>query len=110
METTYTKLKNPDEWGLRIKGQAKPGQKVTVKSKAGKTRTEIVDRVVCTGEAKDGSPVSLATIRKEEKEQAGEPVTTAGACLCQQSCCRNGCSCAENCYCHLPSLCEQPPF
>lgn len=45
---TYTKLKD-GSWGLRIEGSATPGQTVSISTKGGAVKTEIVGAVLWTG-------------------------------------------------------------
>jgi hypothetical protein len=58
------KLKS-GEWGVHINGRdAKHGDIVRIKTKAGKEWESVVDRVVWTGEM-DGKPCALATLMPE---------------------------------------------
>jgi len=50
MSNSYTKLRN-GSWGVRVDGAARPGQVVTVKTKAGEVKTETVDRVIWKGDS-----------------------------------------------------------
>ena len=54
--TTYTQLRD-GSWGLRVQGFAAPGEELRVSKKSGETKTEIVGRVIWTGNG-----VSLCTI------------------------------------------------
>ncbi len=55
---TYSKLRN-GSWGVRVEGSVSPGQSVTVTTKAGKTKTETVGKVIW-----QGSGVSLCSIEE----------------------------------------------
>lgn len=48
MCATYTKLNN-GRWGVRVPGTPTAGQTVTVETRDGKTKTEIIERVLWTG-------------------------------------------------------------
>ena len=65
-KATYTKLKD-DSWGIRVPAQLNPkaGTPVQVTKASGEVKSEIIDRVLWTGKAKDGQEVSLCTIRHE---------------------------------------------
>lgn len=70
---TYTKLKS-GEWGVRVEGKAAPGESVSVKTKAGKTKSETVLSVLWTGtDRQSGRPVSLCAIKQRA------PQSRAGA-------------------------------
>lgn len=59
---TYTKLRD-GSWGIRVAGTATPGQSVTVTKKSGETKTEVVGKVMCSGEDKFGKgTTSLCTV------------------------------------------------
>lgn len=47
--TTYTKLNN-GSWGLRVRGTAKVGQKLTVSKKDGTSKIETVSAVLWSGD------------------------------------------------------------
>jgi hypothetical protein len=53
---TYTKLKS-GEWGLRVQGSVESGRRVTVTKKSGESKTEIVGKVIWSGNG-----ISLCTI------------------------------------------------
>jgi hypothetical protein len=55
---TYTKLKSGD-WGIRVQGIVRAGDKVTVRKKSGESKVETVEKVLWAG---DG--VSLCMIRR----------------------------------------------
>lgn len=60
--STYTKLNN-GSWGVRVDGRAEAGQVVSVRTKAGDTKRETVERVLWTGADKQtGRTVSLCAI------------------------------------------------
>lgn len=65
---SYTKLKS-GEWGIRVPGTATAGQTVNVVTKAGKSKTETIARVVWTGNG-----VSLCTV---VQRGADAPTTAA---------------------------------
>jgi len=58
---TPTKLRNGD-WGARVSGSVRPGDAVQISTKAGKSWTAIVDRVVWTGNG-----VSIVATRSKPK-------------------------------------------
>ena len=45
MNNTYTRLRTGD-WGIRVSGQAKPGQSVDVTTRAGEVKRELIEAVV----------------------------------------------------------------
>lgn len=57
---SYAKLKS-GAWGVRVTGQVRAGDKVTVTTKAGKQKTETVERVLWSG-----GGVSLCAIAGSE--------------------------------------------
>jgi hypothetical protein len=66
MKITYTMLKKEDAWGLRVsEGEVQEGDEVTVTLKDGRTKKEVVDQVVWTGDDRDGLPVQLCTIVRD---------------------------------------------
>ena len=65
MAHTYTKLKS-GEWGVRVVGDAKRGQTVTVTTKAGKTKTERIDAVLW-----HGNGISLCSISRQTGRSRG---------------------------------------
>lgn len=58
MTATYTKLKSGN-WGIRVQGEAKAGDYVSVTKKDGTTKTERIERVVWTGNG-----ISLCAIKR----------------------------------------------
>lgn len=58
---TYQKLKS-GEWGVRVQGTARAGDAISVRTKAGKVKTETVKAVVWSG---DG--VTLCSIEQAER-------------------------------------------
>jgi hypothetical protein len=79
MKARYTKLKD-DSWGVRASGAiaAKAGDVLSVKTKAGATKTATIDRVLWTGDDPDatGNIVSLCSIVAEPRapgRQSSEP-------------------------------------
>lgn len=69
--TTYTKLNN-GSWGVRVRGTATKGQKVTVTKKDGTTKTETIAAVLWSG---DG--VSLCSIAPSAPSAAAGVVRSA---------------------------------
>ncbi len=61
MSATYQKLKS-GEWGIRVQGTAKAGDSVSVRTKAGVVKAEIVKAVVWSG---DG--VTLCAVEPRER-------------------------------------------
>lgn len=56
--STYTKLKNGD-WGVRVTGvKPREGDRITVTKKDGSTKTEVVERVVWSGDGVHLCPIS----------------------------------------------------
>ena len=59
----YTKLKN-GAWGVRLPGTATVGQTISVVTKAGKTKSEVVEAVLWAGPDKlSGQPIALCSIK-----------------------------------------------
>ena len=69
--TTYTKLNN-GSWGVRVRGTAAKGQKVTVTKKDGTTKIETVSAVLWSG---DG--VTLCAIAPSAPSAAAGVVRSA---------------------------------
>jgi hypothetical protein len=61
MSATYTKLKS-GEWGVRVQGDARVGQVVTVKKRDGTTKTETIEKVVWSGNG-----ISLCAVSRSAK-------------------------------------------
>lgn len=59
MATTYTKLRS-GEWGVKVNGAAKVGDRVTVTKKDGGTKVETIAQVVFSGNG-----VTLCAIRRD---------------------------------------------
>lgn len=93
---SYTKLKD-GSWGLRIEGTATKGQSVTIQTKSGERKTEVVGNVLWTGPDNRTKQTislcekgSLATTRSPRKhtrpggryecEECGEWVTPGTQC------------------------------
>jgi len=49
VSATYTRLRD-GSWGLRVQSSGKPSGNITVTTKAGKTKTETIDRVLWSGD------------------------------------------------------------
>jgi hypothetical protein len=48
---TYTKLRDSDEWGVTLHDmEGSPGQRVTVTTKAGRTKLEKLDELIYSGD------------------------------------------------------------
>ena len=45
---TYTKLKS-GEWGIRVQGSARVGERVTVTKKSGESKMETIGKVIWSG-------------------------------------------------------------
>ena len=59
---TYTKLRD-GSWGIKVPGKAVPGQQVTVETRAGARKQEVVGIVMWTGADRfSGGTASLCTI------------------------------------------------
>lgn len=98
---TYTKLKSGD-WGIRIEGDAVPGQGITVSKKDGTTKREIVQSVIWRGNG-----IALATIAKSGGSGTGRRVydnrteRESGGMYCGYPCPVSGLKCcARNGPCH----------
>lgn len=61
MSASYTKLKD-GSWGIRVPRQVEAGEQVTVTTKAGKQKTEVVTSVLWTGSDNAGNTISLCAI------------------------------------------------
>jgi hypothetical protein len=66
----YQKLRATDTWGIAVpvvpgSNAPAPGEKVTVQTKAGKIKTEVVGRVVGPGQTTKGEPATLCTVVRE---------------------------------------------
>lgn len=64
---SYTKLKNGD-WGIRVEGQAVPGQQVTVTKRSGDRKVETIGSVVWS---KGG--VTICTIGRQQQTPSSRP-------------------------------------
>lgn len=60
MSATYTKLRS-GEWGIRISGTAKKGDRVTVTKKSGESKIETVRNVVWSGNG-----ITLCAVERQE--------------------------------------------
>lgn len=72
MEATYTKLKNSDEWGIRIQqmtvtefSEIKIGSVVTVTKRSGEKKSETIKKMIWQGRDEKNRPVIVATIDSE---------------------------------------------
>lgn len=74
MDATPAKLKS-GEWGARVAGTAKPGERLTIKSKTGKSWNAIVERVVWSGNG-----VSLCALAAQRQQSARR--VSSGCWLC----------------------------
>src|SRR5438552_3646240 len=63
MMASYTKLKS-GEWGVRVEGAVKSGNRVTVRKKDGTTKVEVIGKVVWSG-----GGVSLCAIEETVTER-----------------------------------------
>lgn len=66
MTATYTKLNNGD-WGIRVQGNAKKGDRVTVIKKSGESKTETVGNIVWSGNG-----VTLCSIARESSRGSSQ--------------------------------------
>ena len=77
---TPTKLRD-GSWGARVPGRAREGQAVTVRTRAGKTWTAHVSRVLWVGEdRRTGETISLCATSSSSSRRRGR---------------RTGCSCGS---------------
>ena len=74
---TYTKLRS-GYWGIRVSGSAAPGDRVTVRTKAGREQRETVSRVLWSG---DGVSICEIATRPKRHESRKPRV-----CLCDDPC------------------------
>jgi hypothetical protein len=59
----YKKLPQTGTWGIAVPGLApNPGEKITVTTRKGKVKTEVVDRVVGAGYTSTGLPATLCSV------------------------------------------------
>jgi hypothetical protein len=96
MKITYTKLS--DAWGLRVsEGKVQAGQRVTVTTKAGHTKQEVIQKIIWSGDDKfsPGKKIQLCAIEQSRPFQnrrnygGGErPAPDGQKCyLCQSRTC-----------------------
>jgi len=77
---SYTKLKDGN-WGVRISGIAQAGNIVSVRTKAGDTKQEMIDKVLWTGPDRSGDTVSLCTVSQRSRDSGGgKECVTGGNC------------------------------
>lgn len=62
MSASYAKLKS-GEWGIRVTGKPRKGDRVTVIKKGGGVKTEIIRDIVWSGD----EGISLCTIERSER-------------------------------------------
>jgi hypothetical protein len=67
MKATYTKLRS-GEWGIRVEGNPKIGQTLTVIKKSGESRNETIAKIVWSG-----GGVSLCAITRADAGTAMRP-------------------------------------
>lgn len=79
MANTYTKLRSGD-WGIRLDSPAQPGDVVVVEKKSGERKTEVVGRILRTGD-----DYCLATIEsgapRRNRSSRHEPSLDRGSSL-----------------------------
>ena len=85
MTASYAKLKSGD-WGIRVQGNVKAGQTITVRKKDGTTKQETVVKVVWSGNG-----ISLCAI---EQRQTAKASSSRGGSY-RSSHPRTGCSCGS---------------
>lgn len=95
---TYTKLKS-GSWGIRVAGTAKKGDRVSVATKAGVTKTETVTAVVWSG-----NDITICAI-DAPKAPAGRGAGYGGGRAVRSDCCGYQCpvtgmKCTSSRPCH----------
>jgi hypothetical protein len=87
MNNTYTKLKDGN-WGIRVAGEATAGGQVRVTKKDGSSKIETVDRVLWTGDDRQGGgQISLCSIRASSAPRASvscAPARRGGRRECEE--------------------------
>ena len=59
----YKKLAQTGTWGIAVQGPSPtPGEKITVVTRKGKVKKEVVGRVVGSGSTSTGLPATLCTV------------------------------------------------
>lgn len=84
MSASYTKLKSGD-WGVRVTGTARVGDRVTVITRAGERKEETIEKVIWTGNG-----VSLCSV-VSKKKTASAPAGRVGTLYGR----RTGCACGS---------------
>ncbi len=81
MSATYTKLRD-GSFGIRSKTAVKPGDSVTVTTKAGKVKTETIARVIWTGPDKfspgDVWIASVVQVTRSQNSNGGNVCAECG--------------------------------
>ncbi len=79
MAISYTKLKSGD-WGVRSDQALKEGEVISVTTKAGKTNTETVKKVIWTDGKAWLAAIEAKRQRPYECEECGDRVTPGTQC------------------------------
>lgn len=89
-----TKLRD-GSWGARVPGGARQGQTIRIQTRAGKSWTATIGRVLWTGpDRQTGQTVSLCSTRSLDR-----PARRRGGCGCDCMDCSPRCQCDAHCVC-----------